>query len=110
MLKFLMRDLSSPFWIKFKGALFLFLGLFAAGILIHETKSLYITLLLMVSVWAFCRAYYFAFYVIEKYVDSEFHFSGLGDFLAYLIKRDSKKERPNPPPERTSGSDGRSNP
>lgn len=36
--------------------------------------------LLALSIWGFCRAYYFAFYVIEKYVDPEFRFSGLLSF------------------------------
>ena len=30
------------------------------------------------------RAYYFAFYVIERWVDPSYKFSGLGHFLTYL--------------------------
>jgi hypothetical protein len=41
--------------------------------------------LLAMSVWCFCRAYYFAFYVIEHYVDPGFHFSGLGSFVKYIF-------------------------
>lgn len=37
--------------------------------------------------WSFCRAYYFAFYVLERYVDPGFKFSGLGAFVAYLVRR-----------------------
>ena len=37
--------------------------------------------------WGFCRAYYFAFYVIEKYVDRRFRFSGLGSFVKYWFTR-----------------------
>ena len=82
-----MRDLTNPFWIKFKGALFFVLGSLAAGLILVETRSLYVAALLAVTVWAFCRAYYFAFYVIEKYVDSQFRFSGLGSFVLYLVKK-----------------------
>jgi len=44
-------------------------------------------LLLAVSVWCFCRSYYFAFYVIEHYVDPGYRFSGLGSFIRYCIGR-----------------------
>jgi hypothetical protein len=38
-----------------------------------------------VAIWSFCRFYYFAFYVIEKYVDSSYRFAGLTSFARYLI-------------------------
>ena len=34
-----------------------------------------------------CRAYYFAFYVIERYADPSFKFSGLWSFVRYLTTR-----------------------
>ena len=37
--------------------------------------------LLALAIWSFCRFYYFAFYVIEKYVDPGYKFSGLISFL-----------------------------
>ena len=43
--------------------------------------------LLVVAIWAFARAYYFAFYVIEKYVDPGYKFSGLISFMRYLNGR-----------------------
>jgi hypothetical protein len=39
--------------------------------------------LLALCVWGFSRAYYFAFYVIECWVDPKYKFSGLGHFLAW---------------------------
>lgn len=39
----------------------------------------------MITIWAFCRAYYFAFYVIEHYVDPHYRFAGLVDFLYYAL-------------------------
>lgn len=84
-----MKDLVSSFWIKFKGILFLLLGLYAGGLILVELPSLKIATLLALCIWCFCRFYYFAFYVIEKYVDSQFRFSGLWDFFLYLIKRKS---------------------
>ena len=35
---------------------------------------------LALVIWCFCRFYYFAFYVIERYVDPGYKFSGLGSF------------------------------
>jgi hypothetical protein len=82
-----MRDLSNPCWIKVKGVLFLVMGLAASALLILETPSVKVVLLLAVAVWAFCRAYYFAFYVIEHYVDPSFRFSGLGAFARYWLTK-----------------------
>ena len=82
-----MKDLTNPKWIKIKGALFLFLGLAAAALLLLEQPSLKAALLLAVAIWSFCRCYYFAFYVIEHYVDPAYKFSGLGSFLLYLTRR-----------------------
>ena len=86
-----MKDLTNPTWIKAKGILFLLVGLAASTLLILEHPTWKIALLLAVAVWCFCRFYYFAFYVIEKYVDPGFRFSGLGSFARYLMKRPGKK-------------------
>ena len=82
-----MRDLTDPRWIKLKGALFLLMGLLAAGLLSVEHPSVIDALLLMVCVWGFCRAYYFAFYVIEHYVDPGYRFSGLWSFVRYWRRK-----------------------
>ena len=82
-----MSDLKSPTLIWAKGFLFLFLGLFAAGLLLMEAPSFRVVALLALAIWAFCRAYYFAFYVIEHYVDSTYKFSGLLSFLQYAVRR-----------------------
>ena len=82
-----MKNLTNPAWIKVKGLLFLFLGLFAGTLLLFEHPSLRIALLLVIAVWCFCRFYYFAFYAIERYVDPSFRFSGLLSFASYLIRK-----------------------
>jgi hypothetical protein len=78
-----MQDLKSAGWIKFKGILFLVLGIVSALLLVLEQPTLKVALLLALSVWCFCRFYYFAFYVIEHYVDPGYRFSGLWSFAAY---------------------------
>lgn len=85
-----MRDLTDVFWIKAKGVLFLLLGLLSGGLLLAHLPSLRIAALLLITIWAFCRAYYFAFYVIEKYVDPSFRFSGLGSAVKYLMRKNLK--------------------
>jgi len=81
-----MKDLTSPFWIKAKGLLFLFLGLFSATLLLLERPTLRMVALLFLAVWSFCRFYYFAFYVLERYVDPSYRFSGLLSVARYLLR------------------------
>jgi len=80
-----MKDLTNPVWIKVKGILFLFLGLLSAVLLLMEHPTYKTALLLVLAVWCFCRFYYFAFYVIEHYVDPNYRFSGLVSFAYYLV-------------------------
>jgi hypothetical protein len=87
-----MKDLASPVWIKVKGILFLLLGLGAAGLIVLEHRSWRSALLLALAIWCFCRFYYFAFYVIEKYVDPGYKFSGLWSFACYLMRKQPKKD------------------
>ena len=82
-----MKDVTSPAWIKVKGFLFLLLGTLASGLLILENCTWKTILLLLLAIWCFCRFYYFAFYVIEHYVDPNFKFSGLISFARYLFQR-----------------------
>ena len=82
-----MKNLTDPFWIKLKGFLFLVMGLLAAGLLLVEHPDFRTAVYLGIAIWCFCRFYYFAFYVITHYVDSQFKFSGLWDFLQYLIAK-----------------------
>ena len=82
-----MKDLTDPRWIKLKGILFLLVGLLSALLLILEYPTAKAAVLLAISVWCFCRFYYFAFYVIEHYVDPAFRFSALISFARYFVKR-----------------------
>ena len=90
-----MRDLTDPRWIKAKGALFLFTGALAAALLLLEDLTFRHGVLLLICVWSFCRAYYFAFYVIEHYVDPSYQFSGLGSFVRYWFLRSGRRTARN---------------
>jgi len=89
-----MKNITSPGLIKLKGILFLIIGLFASVLLFLEQPTLKVAVLLAIAVWCFCRFYYFAFYVIEHYVDSRYRFSGLWSFGRYLVQRGNHESRP----------------
>ncbi len=85
-----MKDLTDPRWIKAKGVLFVVAGVLSAGLLLAQHPTLLDAALLLICVWSFCRAYYFAFYVIENYVDPGYKFSGLWSFVRYWRGKDRK--------------------
>ncbi|WP_254513589.1 hypothetical protein [Anatilimnocola floriformis] len=82
-----MGDIKSPTLLYFKGALFVLLGLVAVTAILLKYPDLTLAALLAIAIWSFCRAYYFAFYVIQHYVDPEFRFAGLLAFAQYLVRR-----------------------
>ena len=88
-----MKDLTDPRWIKFKALLFLLVGILSAILLILDEPTIRAVLLLTICIWCFCRCYYFAFYVIEHYVDPGYRFSGLGSFVVYLWSNRKKLRR-----------------
>ena len=85
-----MKDLKDPRWIKLKAALFLLMVVLASGLLLLRTPELSSVLLLGIALWAACRCYYFAFYVLHHYVDPSFRYSGISDLLRYLWRTSRK--------------------
>lgn len=79
-----MTDIKDPRLLWAKGAMFLFLGMLAGWLIWIKNRDWETILLLAVFAWAFSRAYYFAFYVIEKYADSNFRYAGLLSLLGYI--------------------------
>jgi hypothetical protein len=100
-----MPDLKNPKILYTKGLLFLLTGTLAGGLLILRDPSIRTCLLLAVTVWSFARAYYFAFYVIEHYVDPGYRFAGLWSFVRYVIARGRSRSATPPggtsPPQRS---------
>jgi|SRR5882672_1893249 len=90
-----MREITNASWIKAKGLLFLILGLLSAAILFFAQPNLKTGFLIIAAVWSFCRFYYLAFYVIERYVDPHYRFSGLATFVLYLIREKRSDNRPD---------------
>ena len=82
-----MGDLKSKNLIYLKGGLFLLAGFISALLIVTEHPNLKLVVLLGLSIWCFCRFYYFAFYVIQHYVDDQYKFAGLWSFVKYVIGR-----------------------
>ncbi len=89
-----MADLKSPTAIWIKGWLFLFLGCVATALLLFNAPQLSVLALHFIAIWAFCRFYYFAFYVIEHYVDDTYRFAGLTAFVQYALRKRKQKQEP----------------
>jgi len=86
-------DLKSPWLIHAKGFLFLVIGLVAAVLLLVQMPTLRTAVLLGTAVWAFCRFYYYLFYVLERYLGREEPFAGVFDAIRFLIGGAKRKRR-----------------
>ncbi len=82
----LTRDLQTPWLIHAKGLLFVVLGAMSAALLLAQMPSLRTAALLAVTIWAFCRFYYYLFYVLEKYLGHQHRFAGVIDALRFLFR------------------------
>lgn len=92
MIKFINKDINNPKLIYLKGILFLLILITSVNLILIKTKSWLIGLLLLLVIWSSARFYYFMFYVIEKYVDSNYKFGSIWHFLRYLISnRDNQR-------------------
>jgi hypothetical protein len=82
-----MSDIRNPGLLYFKGALLFCVGITATAVLLIEHPSVKFAALLAIAIWAFARSYYFAFYVIEHYIDGAYKFAGLFWFVRYAFRR-----------------------
>jgi len=89
-----MRDLVNPRWMYLKGALLLLILLSCCALLLLEAPSWRAALLLALVVWASARLYYFMFYVIERYIDPFYRFSGIGSVLRYFLSPSANRRPP----------------
>jgi hypothetical protein len=89
-----MKDITCPRLIYAKAIGFVLAGLLAAVALLLESPTPRTTALIAIIAWCAARAYYFAFYAIERYVDPRYRFSGLGSLARYLL-RERRTKRPS---------------
>ena len=83
----MLGDIKSSRLLYAKGVLFVVLGVLSAGLLLADQPTLKNVFLLAICIWSFCRAYYFAFYVVQHYADPNYRFAGLWDFAKYLLRK-----------------------
>lgn len=79
-------DLVNPKWMYLKAIGFVLIAFLCAAGLVLRSMKIETALLVLLLIWASARAYYFCFYVIERYIDPEFKFAGLGSVLRYILK------------------------
>lgn len=82
-----MTDLRNPAWMYGKAVMLVVIGVMSFCLLLLQQQVWVSAVLQAVMIWAFARAYYFAFYVIQHYIDPGFRFSGLLDFMRYVLDR-----------------------
>jgi len=87
-------DIRSPWLLHTKGILFLVAGLMAGGLIMLENPTLKVAAFLLITIWSFCRFYYYLFYVLERYLGREKRFAGVFDAVCSLLrsKRRTDKE------------------
>ena len=78
-----------------KAILFVLIGVSSCALILVELPTLRIFVLLCLAIWSFCRAYYFAFYVLEHYIDPSFRYSGLFSLVRHLMtqKKQAKESK-----------------
>jgi hypothetical protein len=86
-----MADIKSPTLLYAKGAMMLAVGVLASTLLLLRHPTAMTALLLAVAVWGYCRAYYFAFYVIDHYIDPGSRHAGLVAFFREHFARHRKR-------------------
>ena len=82
-----MKDIKEVWLLYLKGLLLFLTGFISSLLLFLLNFNFKTIVLLLLTIWGFCRAYYFAFYVIQHYFDPNYKFSGLIDFAKYSIKK-----------------------
>lgn len=87
-------DITSPALLRAKGFLFLLLGTGASILLLAEHFSWQRLALLGITVWAFCRFYFFLFHVLHHYAGRKRPYAGVLDALKWAI---SGRDQPGAP-------------
>ena len=88
----IVRDIQSELLLIAKAVLFALVGVSTGAVLLTETPKFSSAALLLLCVWAFARLYYFAFYVIEHYIDDTYRYSGVLSAVTFLLRRRRDKD------------------
>ena len=80
------RDLPVP-WMFVKAGLFVLLGGLAATCLLLQHPAWTTATCIAALTWAAARAYFFAFHVVQHWIDPEFRCRGLVHFFSWCWRR-----------------------
>ena len=83
------RDLESKTALYCKALLLVVVLLLSGFVNLSEPGLTLRALSLTIVVWSSARIYYFMFYVIENYVDSNFKFSSIYSFVIYVVEKNN---------------------
>jgi hypothetical protein len=86
-------DLVSPKWMYLKAIGFVLIAFLCAACLFMKSMRHDTVVLIVCLVWASARAYYFCFYVIEKYIDPAYKFAGIGSAIRHVLRRRSTDDQ-----------------
>ena len=89
-----MADIKDRRLLYAKAALFVLGGIMASGLILMERPTVKVALLLGIAIWCFARAYYFAFYVVQHYIDPSYKFAGLWSLVSYWLRKRGGKGGP----------------
>ena len=81
------RDINTVWLLWGKCCLFVALGTLAAALVWVQAPTAFTAVMQTLMVWAFCRAYYFCFHVLQRWVDPTFRFAGLSSLLKHLAQK-----------------------
>jgi hypothetical protein len=81
-----LQDLKNHNLIVAKGLLFLAGAALAAVTLVVRNPEPMTAILIVTAIWCSARFYYFAFYVLEKYVDPRLRYAGLIALITRAIR------------------------
>ena len=79
-------DLVNPKWMYLKAICFVLIAFLCAAGLFLNTLRMDTLVMILLLIWSSARAYYFCFYVIERYIDPGYRFSGLGSVIMYALR------------------------
>jgi hypothetical protein len=82
-----MTDLKNKNLIVIKGLLFLLIVVIASAALFRLAPNWRTVVLSGVLIWASARFYYFLFYVLHAYVDSQYTYAGIVALLKSLARK-----------------------
>ena len=86
-------DLTDPKWMYLKAIGFLLIATICAAALMARSFRVDTLVLILLLAWSSARLYYFCFYVIERYIDPQFKFAGVGSAVVHLLRNRSVKDR-----------------